>query len=213
MDRSRHASAISHVGAAVTSGVIARFVCSGVLLVAAGLKAHRLLTDPAMGALYGSRWLESLHVEYEVLLAAWLLSGQFQRSCRLLAIVTFAAFASYAFYLGASGAESCGCFGHAHFSPWWTVVLDSAALFLLWQWKPTAGVELLPNVVEARISSPTVNALVNMPNGGGFFQNGRLQAIKRVNLELIRWAGFSLAAGAVIAYLALGIVICNVWLP
>jgi len=64
---------------------IPRFVCAGILLVAAGFKGYQLVTDPALGTLYGSAWLQFLLVEYEVLLASWLLSGVAQETCGLAA--------------------------------------------------------------------------------------------------------------------------------
>jgi hypothetical protein len=115
----------------VWAGAFARIGSAATLLIAAVLKVYQLATDPALGVLYGSRWLQAGLIEYELLLALWLLSGFAVPWARRVALVTFLAFASYSLYLGLSGTASCGCFGKARVSPWWTFLLDAVLVFLL----------------------------------------------------------------------------------
>jgi hypothetical protein len=115
----------------------ARFGCEGLLFLAATLKTHQLFTDPAL--LHGSRWLATALVEYELLLALWLLSGVGLQWGRRIALVTFLGFGCYSFFLGLSGRASCGCFGKAPVNPWWTFGIDAALVLLLFVWKPRGG--------------------------------------------------------------------------
>lgn len=120
----------------ILGSVFTRFGCAAILLIAAALKAYQLYTDPALGVLYGSRWLQTALVEYELLLAIWLLSGIGLRWVRRIAFVTFLGFGCYALFLGLSGKESCGCFGQVPVNPWWTFGMDAALAVLLLIWKP-----------------------------------------------------------------------------
>lgn len=120
-----------------TSRDIPRFLVAGILLVAASLKAHELATNPALGTLFGSRWPQFGLIEYELLLGSWLLSGIAQDYCRKVALATFAGFGCYAFYLGVTGAASCGCFGRVQINPWWMFGFDCVAAVTIWKWKPS----------------------------------------------------------------------------
>src|SRR5437763_10257728 len=71
------------------SGMLTRLLCGGVLLIAVALGAHELLIDPALRILHGWRWIYALRIEFELLLAAWLLSGLNGAWCRRISIVTF----------------------------------------------------------------------------------------------------------------------------
>jgi hypothetical protein len=160
--------------------------------VAAGLKAHRLLTDPALGTLYGSRWFESLLVGYEITLAIWLLSGVSPAACRRLAMATFAAFGGYALYLALSGAATCGCFGRVEVSPWWTLLLDSAAASMLWFWQPRvehATVRRLAAWSAASIAIGLGAFLWLGPAGGNQSPEGIHVGDSFVLLEPEKWVG------------------------
>jgi hypothetical protein len=118
--------------------LLARLMGAGILLIAASLKAYELIGNPALGTLYGSKWLEAGLVEYEVLLASWLLTGVAQHWCRWTMLATFFGFGCYATYVGVLGDVSCGCFGPVQVNPWWTLGLDCIALIFLWRWTPAA---------------------------------------------------------------------------
>lgn len=84
----------------LTRGAPTRFGCAAVLLTAATLKAYELATDPALGVLYGARWFQVVLVQYEYILAIWLLSGLSAAHCRRIALLTFIGFAGVSAYLG-----------------------------------------------------------------------------------------------------------------
>jgi hypothetical protein len=107
-----------------------------VLLTAAALKTHQLATDPALGVLYGDRWLSLGLVQFEVGLAICLVSGIYPTRVRSVALLTFVTFALVSAYLGLTNAASCGCFGQAHVNPWITAGLDLILAILLWCWSP-----------------------------------------------------------------------------
>jgi hypothetical protein len=114
----------------------ARFGCAALLVIAAALKAYHLFTDRTLAVYHGARWRQTALVEYELLLALWLLSGIGLQWGRRIALVTFLGFGCYAFYLGLSGKASCGCFGKVQVAPWWTFGIDAALVVLLSVWKP-----------------------------------------------------------------------------
>jgi thiol-disulfide isomerase/thioredoxin len=120
-------------------GILARFGCAAILIIAATLKTHQLIANPALGVLYGSRWLHAGLIEYECILAVWLLSGLRPAWCRGVLLVSFAGFGCYSLYLALSGTESCGCFGQVRVNPWLTFTLDAGLVVLLWQWSPHCG--------------------------------------------------------------------------
>ena len=118
-----------------------------VLLAAALLKAHELATRPvapqlgaglttppqATGPVLSDNFLHSRPmvmgtIWLEVLLAGWMLSGLHRRTTRWVVVGCFGALAVVALALAISGAESCGCFGRAHISPWYMCGFDSAAM-------------------------------------------------------------------------------------
>ncbi len=137
-------------------------ICAAIILVMAGsLKAYQLVTDPALGVLYGSRWIEASVAEYELLLGAWLLSGARVTLCRRIAFFTFGAFGIASFYYGISGQATCGCFGSVHVSPWWSFGLDVAIAGLLWFWTPLqlAGQMTMPRTPALARCLVTVNLL------------------------------------------------------
>lgn len=140
---------------------IPRLLCASFLLVAAAFKGYQFLGDPALGALYGSRWLQLLVVEYELLLASWLLSGAAAGACRKVALTTFAIFGCYAVYQRTMGAASCGCFGRANVSPWLTVGLDAAALLLLWRWRPTVTAMQLSHLLRVAVMPAAVGVILS----------------------------------------------------
>jgi hypothetical protein len=115
----------------LSGGALARLSGTALLFTGATLQGYELATGPALGVLYESQSLQAGLVEYESLLAIWLLSGFWAVYCRRLALATFAILACVALYRGLIGAASCGCFGRMHVSPCLVVGLDSTAMILL----------------------------------------------------------------------------------
>jgi hypothetical protein len=123
-------------GDLLTRGTVARLGCATLLFAAAVLKVYQLATDPALGVLYGFRWLQVGLVQYEYVLAVWMLSGLFGIYCRNVALLTFTGFACVAAYLGLTDAESCGCFGQVHVNPWFMLGIDVVAVLSISRWLP-----------------------------------------------------------------------------
>lgn len=102
------------------------------LFAAAVLKTHQLSTEPLRGTgLLNSRAVLVAVVEYEVLLAFWLLSGLAPGAAWWVAATTFGLFAVVAASKGMAGESSCGCFGRVATSPWFSFWLDVSGLVAL----------------------------------------------------------------------------------
>ena len=100
-----------------------------VLLVAAALKAHELATVPVVGSgLLESRWFLVAVVQYELLLAVWLLSGLLPRTAWWITIGTFGLFAVVSASKALAGDPTCGCFGRVPTSPWLSLSINMAAI-------------------------------------------------------------------------------------
>lgn len=103
-----------------------------VLLTAAGLKLAGTNVSPfAQYGWFSAPWVQTLAVEWEIVLGLWLLSGAYRAGAWLAAVGTFAAFAAVSGYLGWIGQASCGCFGMVEASPWHAFAVDVTALVLL----------------------------------------------------------------------------------
>jgi hypothetical protein len=123
-----------------------------ILLVAAGLKAHQLATDPfvtlaprpsslaplpsSLAPLLHSRPFLIGIVEFELLLGLLLLSGILPRLTYASSVLCFGGFALVSLYKAISGYASCGCFGRVPVNPWYTFALDAAAVVALLRWRP-----------------------------------------------------------------------------
>ncbi len=70
-------------------------------------------------------------IEIEALLGLWLLSGWRQRGAWLTAILAFSLLGAVSLYLAIDGQRSCGCFGTVEVNPWYTFLLDAAAVLAL----------------------------------------------------------------------------------
>jgi len=116
--------------------MVTRFLCGLVLTVAAALKAESLFSDAALGVLYGSRPGQVLLLQFEILLAVWLIVGFQAAWSRRVAIVTFGVFAGVSLFHAIAGAESCGCFGRMQVNPWLMLAMDVVLVALLWRWSP-----------------------------------------------------------------------------
>ncbi len=120
------------------------------LLVAAGLKVHQLATEPSpppllhspssaaeLISLLDSRWFLFGVVEFELFSGVWFLAGLYPRQTRAAAMACFALFAAVSLVKALSGAACCGCFGRVLVNPWYTAMLDVAAVVALVVCRPT----------------------------------------------------------------------------
>jgi hypothetical protein len=144
---------------------LVRVALGVILLVAAGLKAHQLATDPFVTLAHlshlpsgeglarfplplGEGWVRALApflqsrlfligiVEFEVLLGLLLLSGILPRLTWASSLLCFGGFALVSLYKALSGDASCGCFGKVPINPWYTGALDLAIVVSLLRWRP-----------------------------------------------------------------------------
>lgn len=118
----------------------ARRVALGLLLiVATGLKAHQLATEPILGrGIFNSRWFLLGVVEWELLFGLWLLAGLWPRTTWVIALCCFGVFTAISLYKAISGEATCGCFGRLRVSPWFTLLLDISAILALLAFPPHA---------------------------------------------------------------------------
>ena len=115
------------------SGVLftlVRVLIGVVLLIAAGMKAHQLISGyvPSPTSVPGIPFLTSpsfqlLNVEIELLIGLWLISGLYKRLAACFTIVYFLLLSGVSGYLIVAGSDCC-CFGRLVISPWFTFVFD-----------------------------------------------------------------------------------------
>ncbi len=145
-----------------------RIVLGLILLAAAGLKGHQLATGPvAETDLFTSRWFLIGVVESELLLGLWLLAGPYPRRTWQLAVLCFGGFACVSLYKAVSGEASCGCFGNVAVNPWYTLLLDLAAVAALLCWRPIRGPSPVPTSLafsrRRAAAIATVSLIVGIP--------------------------------------------------
>jgi hypothetical protein len=111
-----------------------------VLLVAAALKGHQLITGYVPGrTLLTSRFIQILTVEAEFGLGIWLISGFHRRFAGCIAMAYFILLAGASAYLLTIGEECCGYLGRLAVSPWFTFVFNLAAISCLWVFPPVGA--------------------------------------------------------------------------
>lgn len=104
-----------------------RLLVGLLLLIAAGLKAQQLATEPSLGeGILHARWLLIAVVEFELFFGLWLLAGLLPRLSWLAALGCLALFACVSLFKALSGELTCGCFGRVEVNPWHTFALDEA---------------------------------------------------------------------------------------
>lgn len=117
---------------------VLRFVLAAILLTAAGLKAHQLITDPAARAgLYGPVWVELLTIHVEVIVAVWLISNIAPALAHRATIALFVVFAAVSLYRLLNGSADCSCFGKLSVHPGVTLALDLGLIVALLSFPPT----------------------------------------------------------------------------
>jgi uncharacterized membrane protein YphA (DoxX/SURF4 family) len=116
---------------------IVRVALGALLLIAAALKAHELMTGPVPGkGLFAWRPFLIAAVEFEVVLALCLLCGLWPKAVWGVTLLCFAAFSCITLYKLLSGQSSCGCFGRVTVNPRYTLMLDVACLVVLVLFRP-----------------------------------------------------------------------------
>jgi len=127
---------------------VVRIVLGLVLLTAAALKGHQLATEPVAGTgLLTSRWFLIGVVEFELFFGLWLWFGLYPRRTWQLALLCFSTFGCVSLYKALSGEATCGCFGRVPVNPWYTLVLDLAAVATLLGFRPASVAESSPRPV------------------------------------------------------------------
>ncbi|MFW5882665.1 MAG: MauE/DoxX family redox-associated membrane protein [Planctomycetota bacterium] len=107
------------------------------LLAAAGMKAHQLLTHPVIMEIWLDwRPFQIAWLNVEILLGLALVTGLWPRLSWGVAVLSFTAFTGVTVWKAAIGAESCGCFGVVTVDPRITLVMDIAILAALLVFRP-----------------------------------------------------------------------------
>jgi thiol-disulfide isomerase/thioredoxin len=116
-----------------------------VLIIAAVLKIHQLLTEPIISKGFWESWeFFLIQIPLELGLGIWLVCGLFRKAAWMLAVLAFGLFILVTLQKGLAGAESCGCFGRVKVNPWITFSVIDIPLFLgLVIFRPK-GLKLLP---------------------------------------------------------------------
>jgi thiol-disulfide isomerase/thioredoxin len=116
-----------------------------VLIVAAVLKIHQLLTEPIISKGFWESWeFFLIQIPLELGLGIWLVCGLFRKAAWMVAVLAFGLFIAVTLQKGLTGKESCGCFGVVKVSPWITLLAIDIPIFLgLVIFRPK-GLKLLP---------------------------------------------------------------------
>lgn len=123
------------------------YLVAAVLIFAAIMKVHQILTVPPTTSISGlyeqlPLWKFAIrvwdtrpflisHVPIELGLAIWLVSGIFRKGAWLASIIAFAVFICVTSFKWYAGDASCGCFGTFHVAPWKTLFLIDIPAFVL----------------------------------------------------------------------------------
>ncbi len=115
------------------------------LIVAALLKGHQLMTEPVVDRnIWSYRPFLIFQVESELALGIWLSSKLFGRIAWFVAVLCFGLFCCVTFYKALTGTASCGCFGKVHVNPWITLaVIDLPAVVALLTFRPRSTIAYL----------------------------------------------------------------------
>jgi hypothetical protein len=107
---------------------------SAILLFASAMKLYSL-TDPSRlldrDGLLGSAMVVGAIATVEAALGLWLVIDGNSPLCRGAASAAFSVFFVVALGKALAGEAECGCFGPLRVSPWWTSLLDAAAVLSL----------------------------------------------------------------------------------
>ena len=113
------------------AGTVTRLGVAAVLLFAASMKVFSL-ADPATALLnegvLSSRLAIATIAAIEAAVGLWMVSGRTSALSWVAATMVFSVFLVVALQMAIAGEADCGCFGPIRVSPWWTALLDAAAL-------------------------------------------------------------------------------------
>ncbi len=125
---------------------VVRIMGGSLLLVAAGLTAHQLVSEGLGGLgsaersdgffIFASPWLPLGAAVFEAGLGLLLSIGVWAKATRVACVAAFGVFATVSFYEAIGGEASCGCFGRLAVSPWWKFGVDVAVLGALVACRP-----------------------------------------------------------------------------
>jgi thiol-disulfide isomerase/thioredoxin len=116
-----------------------------VLIVAAVLKIHQLLTEPIISKGFWESWeFFLIQIPLELGLGIWLVCGLFRKAAWMVAVLAFGLFIAVTLQKGLIGAESCGCFGRVKVNPWITLSVIDIPLFLGLVIFRSKGLKFLP---------------------------------------------------------------------
>jgi thiol-disulfide isomerase/thioredoxin len=116
-----------------------------VLIVAAVLKIHQLLTEPIISKGFWESWeFFLIQIPLELGLGIWLVCGLFRKAAWVVAVLAFGLFIAVTLQKGLIGAESCGCFGRVKVNPWITLSVIDIPIFLSLVIFRLKGLKLLP---------------------------------------------------------------------
>ncbi|MGH2481692.1 MAG: MauE/DoxX family redox-associated membrane protein, partial [Ktedonobacteraceae bacterium] len=112
-----------------------RLAVGGVLLTAATFK----IWEPFSGnrpPVQLSNWFYVAHIQWEIFLGTWLISGVYAKGAWGSALACFFVYGVFAGYKFLAGESTCGCMGQVALSPLAILAFDVGALILLfWQRK------------------------------------------------------------------------------
>jgi len=163
---------------------VVRTLLGLLLLAAGGLKVHQLATEPvAAGGLFAARWWLIVEAEAEIIFGLWMLGGLLPRLTWTAALGCFSLFCGVALYKGLSGAASCGCFGKLSVNPWYTLVLDVAAVGALVLFRPNLRQPAPAGRWRRRLAAVLASSLlIGVPAGvaAALYEPARLAADGRI---------------------------------
>jgi len=120
---------------------LTRSATVALLLFAAVAKSYQFVSGSPVGSgSFESRWMVLVAVQVELAVGAWLVTGLWPRTARLVVGLLFGCFAAVSAFKAAAGHGSCGCFGEVRVSPWVTFTLDAAVVLAVLTFARAAAV-------------------------------------------------------------------------
>ncbi len=142
---------------------------AGALLLFAGLVKSRdawLWKFPRVFEWHFDVWVWVMVACVEVGLGLALLAGVAPRLFRWVVLALFVGFLGLTISETVKGETMCGCIGRWSPPPWVMALVDAATLWVLWRWKPQAGVDPDPWRLTrwAAVLMPVLTLAIILPN-------------------------------------------------